>query len=515
MRDRTIDQGHESSNSYCARLDLPVPRVEKVIAEKADAKLFHLMVVALLEHGEPMSLEAIADRLQTAGVKAATGDMRTSLLKSWHGRKPVFRDDRDWFALEVSAWELRSIIFQLNLRPSERPSADWQPQIEPVADDVPLTEDEVRAAFDSASRDNLSSVRRIAAVLDVFGEPMASIDVEACLAAWNSFPIRVKLSELQRWPKSCVSVLEGDLLQINRESPHLFAMRRAVRKLAERPLREAAISEQLKHRRQAYELRQAERRKRDREIAERLRRAVLRVVPEKGPPAAAALLDIGTRTIRSFVGSELLNLPAALDDYDLIAALWVRETLYAVDIRDHEKWQLADLKPPQKTRQLNRAGRKLTITPELLISGSTGISRPLADPAKIAAYLASDQQTRLRRRLESDVKSLFAFYTYGLLHRHVRLRWGFLDEHLPVDWALPGDPSLHSVLEECRESGDLVEIVLGSAPGWNEPWSRAICAKILAFDFMTVTVQESEASFIPRDEIQAIRVLRNSECPAE
>ncbi len=95
MRDRTIDQGHESSNSYCARLDLPVPRVEKVIAEKADAKLFHLMVVALLEHGEPMSLEAIADRLQTAGVDAATGDMKTSLLKSWHGRKPVFRDDRD------------------------------------------------------------------------------------------------------------------------------------------------------------------------------------------------------------------------------------------------------------------------------------------------------------------------------------------------------------------------------------------------------------------------------------
>ena len=36
-------------------------------------------------------------------------------------------------------------------------------------------------------------------------------------------------------------------------------------------------------------------------------------------------------------------------------------------------------------------------------------------------------------------------------------------------------------------------------------------AKILAFDFMTVTVQESEASFIPRDEIQAIRVLANND----
>jgi hypothetical protein len=214
MRDRATNQGHESNNSYCARLDLPVPRVEEVIAEKADAKLFHLMVVALLEHGGPMSLEAIVDSLQTAGVEAATGDMRTSLLKSWHGRKPVFRDDRDWFALDVSAWELRSIIFQLDLRPSEQPSTDWQPIIEPVADDVPLTEEEVRAAFGSASRGNLSGVRRVAAVLDVSDEPMAVIDVEACLTAWNSFPIRVRLAELQRWPKSCVSVLEGEQLEI-------------------------------------------------------------------------------------------------------------------------------------------------------------------------------------------------------------------------------------------------------------------------------------------------------------
>jgi hypothetical protein len=137
----------------------------------------------------------------------------------------------------------------------------------------------------------------------------------------------------------------------------------------------------------------------------------------------------------------------------------------------------------------------------LLISGSTGISRPLADPTKIAEYLAGDQQTRLRRRLESDVKSLLAFYTYGILHRQVRLRWGFLDEHLPVDWALPGDPSLHSILEQCRESGELVEIVLGSAPGWNEPWSRAIRTRILDFDFMTVTVQAREISFIRREEI--------------
>jgi hypothetical protein len=302
-----------------------------------------------------------------------------------------------------------------------------------------------------------------------------------------------------------VTVLGDNLLQINRQSPHLFAMRRAVRKLAERPLRQAAINEQMGHRRRAYEARQAEQRARDRVTAEQLRRAVLRVVPENGPAAAAALLDVGRRAIRCFVGPELRNLPAALEEYDLIAGLGARESLYALGIRDHDRWRLVDLRPPQKTRQLNRAGRKLTITPELLISGTTGISRPLGNSAKIAEYLAGDQQARLRRRLESDVKSLLAFYNYGLLHRRVRLRWGFLDEDLGVDWAERGDVSLHNILEECRERGTAADIVTGSAPGWDEPWSRAIRVNVVSFDYMTITVECDETWTMRRDEVQAIR----------
>ena len=191
--------------------------------------------------------------------------------------------------------------------------------------------------------------------------------------------------------------------------------------------------------------------------------------------------------------------------------LWVRESLYGLGICDHDRWRLVDLRPPQKTRQLNRAGRKLTLTPELLISGSTGISRPLGDPAKIAEYLAGDHRTRLRRRLESDVKSLLAFYNHGVLHRRVRLRWGFLDEDLGVDWAEPGDLSLHDILEECRDSGRLADIVAGSSPGWNAPWSRAIRVKVVSFDYTTITVESGETSAIYRDEVQAIRLAPQSE----
>jgi hypothetical protein len=47
------------ANAYCARMDLPVPRVESVAAN-TNANLYQLMVVSLLERGEPLSLDAIA-----------------------------------------------------------------------------------------------------------------------------------------------------------------------------------------------------------------------------------------------------------------------------------------------------------------------------------------------------------------------------------------------------------------------------------------------------------------------
>ena len=49
-------------------------------------------------------------------------------------------------------------------------------------------------------------------------------------------------------------------------------------------------------------------------------------------------------------------------------------------------------------------------------------------------YLRDGANTKLRRRLEADAKSLFALYQYGRLHGGVRLRWSFLDEMLPGPW---------------------------------------------------------------------------------
>ena len=345
-----------------------------------------------------------------------------------------------------------------------------------MPDDVPLSEDEVRWAFGQHSLSSVSGLRQAAAVLDARREPMAVEDLESYLSKLT--PHRSRLStDPGHWRSPTCGLTPKGGYRSNRRPPKSRPCR-AVRDLRVRgKWKKRSGSDSIAPVKSAKAELAVEQEQARREAAQ-LRRAVLRVVPDHGSPAAAALLDVGARAIKTFVGDELAQLPAAIEAFDLVASLRVREALYSAGIADPDRFRLVDLQSPQKTRRLNRQGRCLTITPELLITSSTGISRPLGEPAKVAAYLAEGQEGKLRRRIESDVKSLFAFYNYGVLHGHVRLRWGFLDERLPVDWALPGDMHLHDVLNACRAAGRRVDLVWGSAPGWVDPWSRARSARV-------------------------------------
>lgn len=330
---------------------------------------------------------------------------------------------------------------------------------------------------------------------------MEVADLDAYLLALTPHrPVREET--ISGWRKAYVQRDPDGRFRLDRTAPEVPAMRRAVRKLAA-PGRERELQKaRWERNREGLEQEQ----ERSRQAAAGLRRALLRVVPDKRPVAAAALLDVGSREIRTFVGDELDQLRAAIEAFDLVAALWVRDTLNTLRVPDADRFRLVDLKPPRKTRQLSRRGRTLAITPELLITSTTGISHPLGDPAKIAAYLASGDFAKLRRRLESDVKALFAFYRYGVLHRSLRLRWGFLDETVPVEWAVRGELCLYETLEAIRASHQPVEIVSGSAPGWADPWSRAYRVTIVALDFGWITVEaEGQRWQIPRHEVQAVR----------
>ncbi len=155
--------------------------------------------------------------------------------------------------------------------------------------------------------------------------------------------------------------------------------------------------------------------------------------------------------------------PEALSGFDPLAGLHIRETLQGLHL-DPDRWRLVDLRPPQKSRRINRAGRTLTITPELLICGTTGIGRPLGDPDKVTQYLARGEAGKLTRRLESDVKALYAFYRRAL------------------------------------QAGAPVDIVVGSARGWADPWSRARRVEVVQIEPRVVTVREG-AEMVPIDRL--------------
>jgi hypothetical protein len=52
----------DSGNRYCERLGLPLPDLDAAVTHP-DLKLTHLLALALLEAGGPLTLEAIAERL--------------------------------------------------------------------------------------------------------------------------------------------------------------------------------------------------------------------------------------------------------------------------------------------------------------------------------------------------------------------------------------------------------------------------------------------------------------------
>ena len=186
----------------------------------------------------------------------------------------------------------------------------------------------------------------------------------------------------------------------------------------------------------------------------KLKRALLTAYPAKRPQVVA-LLDIGARDIQSFLSGEFSDLRARFADYDFIGAVEVRALLRALDFEPGER-RLAELGPAQKTKKLNRAGRTLKITTALLVQGSCGISRPFGEESKLARYLATGALSKLRTRIESDAKSLYALYEYGRLHGCLRLRWGFLDELIDAPWVHRDEPDRRDRRSEgpaCWDSG--------------------------------------------------------------
>jgi hypothetical protein len=367
-----------------------------------------------------------------------------------------------------------------------------------------LTVAELDEAWGDASLSSWSHVRLALAVLDAHGGPLAPDAVVAFVAArtrWHR--LRPDSSALRR--DAPITTRADGAWEMVPGSPELFRTRDAVREAAAKarlrsaarqdPATLAAIIRSNEERKAAHAA----------ELA-KLRRVIVHAFPAQAPDAVV-LLDVRGRTLETYLGAdELAVARRRLATYDLIGAVDVRAVLRGLGVDPGDR-RLAELGPPQKSMRLNQAGRTLKITTALLVQGSCGISRPFGDAAKLFDYLHRRQHTQLRRRLEADAKSLFALHEYGRLHGCVRLRWGFLDERLPAPWVHRDEPVLHDLLRQAHSLGVPVNAVVGAAPGWEDPWSRARRFRVEQGASVYEHVMVGEDGYVvPANEVQLARL---------
>jgi hypothetical protein len=336
--------------------------------------------------------------------------------------------------------------------------------------DEPLKISDLDEAWRTGVTSEWSAMRIAVCVLDAHGHPMLPEEVLGFVRARSEWSM-LSGESTRRWRRgSAIRVRDDGRWELDGAHEAVRSARLAVRRRVE-AVRRSASSRPDPAVMKAIRKRIEQERRAHAEALTRMRRVLIHAFPATKPERGLAL-GVGKRELATFLGEEIAAARKMLAEYDIIAGLDVRTLLLALDFEPGDR-RLADLGPPRKTKKLNKQGRTLKITTQLLVQGSCGISRPLGDEKSLRRYLDEQQHGKLRRRLEADAKSLFALYEYGRLHGAVRLRWGFLDEMLPAPWVHRDEPRLHDLLRRACARQIPLEVVVGSAPGWADPWSRA------------------------------------------
>ncbi len=368
-----------------------------------------------------------------------------------------------------------------------------------------MTVAELNEAWNDASLGPWSARRLVLAVLEAHDRPMRPEEVIDFVSACTRYHVlRSTSGQFGRKGVGVDVMADGCWSLAADAGGGLESMRRAVRERLETfrrwatPRHDPAVIQ--------ANIRASERRRAARaaELA-RMRRVLLYAFPQQAPEALG-MVDVGQREMATFVGSEVEEVARLLEPYDIIGAMDVRAVLRPLNLEPAER-RLAELGPPQKTKKLNRRGRTLKITTEMLIAGSCGINRPFGDTRKLRAYIRDNKEARLRRRIEANLKSLYAMYSYGRLHGALRLNWGFLDEMIPVPWVDRAEPRLADLKARALEERVPLEVVIGQVPSWSEPWSRARLAFVEedSNSWWEYLVDES-GSVLNEDEVQLARL---------
>ncbi|MDA8146146.1 MAG: hypothetical protein M0Z27_08805 [Thermaerobacter sp.] len=302
------------------------------------------------------------------------------------------------------------------------------------------------------------SSRMQAALLDVRGGPLCVAEVDQAIEGLSSFRRRLAIEVCRRWQGDLVIVDEAGRLHLNRSSWDVLAMRRAIRRAACPVLPTQAWEARAAEMLSVWERREEQKCRRDWETTACLRRGVVRAVLQDGVVRVAAVLDLDADRVQVFWREQVERLRETLAAYDLLAGLAVRDLLFALG-QDVLSWRVTELGPPQKGWQL-RGGRKVSLTPRLVLRSTLWRDHPLEEPAVILQALRQGRHRWVVRRLERDLRNLAALYRYGLTQGYVLARWGDQQSALAVDWAQPGDLTMRGTVRQATERRCLLEASL-------------------------------------------------------
>ncbi len=457
------------TNAYCEVLGIEVFQLERLVGKRlvvgGRPGIFQWLVMALLERGAPMLLEEVAERLEHAGV-GPVADLLGSLKKCRPARPPVYKDG-DHYGLDPHSDELDMQAFLFGLRGPKVERKAPPPPVPTPPDTEPLTVAELDEAWRGAWLSSWSQQRLALAVLEAHRRPMRADDVVAFIQERaESSPMKVEAESFVR-RNSLVFVREDGSWASRATEDDMRQVRRLIRD------RIATARRYPPPDRAAIEASRKERERKEAAHADQLgalRRAIVHAFPPEAP-VAAVLVDVEGRDLRTFGAESFDDLRARLETYEAIAGIEVRPLLRALGFDPRER-RLGDLAPPQKTVTIDQRGRTLRLTTAILVEGSCRIGRAIAPRDQLDRYLADRKGGKLERRLEADARALLALYQYGRTHGAVRLRWGFLDELLPATWVHRDEPRLYHLTTKAHALGVALEVVIGHAPGWDDPWAR-------------------------------------------
>jgi len=498
----------DPDNRYCQRLGIPLPDLDAALT-KPDLTLTHVVALALLEAGGPLSLEAVAERLARLALppRLAAVGRAASLRKAWHGQPPVVRDPVDGrlYLDLLSHHDLRYLAYlatPVGVTSTPVGPADFrQPP-----DAVPLSEAEVDAAFRDRTLYTYSSIRRAAAILEASGGgPLSLAEISQRLVALSDRGGAIDERAVMLWQSDLVAVRPDGLFHLNASSPDVPGLRRAIRRMASVRLRQRAEANRARAWRAEHQARRIEEARRELDEARRARRALVHVVTVDGVPRAAAVIDVGAREQRLFIGDQFADLPGHLGAFDFLAGVDIRPLLRRVGL-DPDRWWLAELRPTQRTLR-PEDGTSVAVSLPLVVHATTGTRKVPAEDGVWPSLLDARSTTRLAARLGQEAQALFALYEYGALHGGVRVRRRPSDRLLPVAWSLRGDPDFASVVSASVRQWVPVEMVVGPPAGLDDPWPAAITVTVVEHDRDSVFVREGEEvrALDPAD-IRAIRL---------